>query len=43
MSARITQVDLLNEGIEEIIGAIVETEKDSVAWKEESPHQCYRA
>jgi hypothetical protein len=35
MSARITQVDLLNEGIEEIIGAIVETEKDSVAWKKE--------
>jgi hypothetical protein len=35
MSARITQVDLLNEGIEEIIGAIVETEKDSAAWKEE--------
>ncbi|MCZ6678918.1 MAG: hypothetical protein O7E52_16925, partial [Candidatus Poribacteria bacterium] len=26
MSARITQVDLLNEGIEEIIGAIVETD-----------------
>ena len=35
MSARITQVDLLNEGIEEIIGAIVETEKDSVAWNKE--------
>ena len=35
MSARTTQVDLLNEGIEEIIGAIVETEKDSVAWKNE--------
>ena len=35
MSARITQVDLLNEGIEEIIGAIVETEKDSDAWKKE--------
>jgi hypothetical protein len=35
MSARITQVDLLNEGIEEIIGAIVETEKNSDAWKKE--------
>jgi len=35
MSARITQVDLLNEGIEEIIGAIVETEKKSDAWKQE--------
>jgi hypothetical protein len=35
MSARITQVDLLNEGIEEIIGAIVETEKDSIVWKKE--------
>ena len=35
MSARITTVDLLNEGIEEIIGAIVETEKDSEAWKKE--------
>jgi hypothetical protein len=35
MSARITQVDLLNEGIEEIIGAIVETEKDKDAWKKE--------
>ena len=35
MSARITQVDLLNEGIEEIIGAIVETEKDNEAWKKE--------
>ena len=35
MSARITQVDLLNEGIEEIIGAIVETEKDKEVWKEE--------
>jgi hypothetical protein len=32
MSARITQVDLLNEGIEEIIGAIVETDKDSQTW-----------
>jgi hypothetical protein len=35
MSARITQVDLLNEGIEEIIGAIVETDKQSAAWKHE--------
>jgi energy-coupling factor transporter ATP-binding protein EcfA2 len=35
MSARITQVDLLNEGIEEIIGAIVETDKDSIIWKNE--------
>jgi len=35
MSARITQVDLLNEGIEEIIGAIVETDKHSDAWKKE--------
>jgi len=35
MSARITQVDLLNEGIEEIIGAIVETDKNSEAWKKE--------
>jgi hypothetical protein len=35
MSARLTQVDLLNEGIEEIIGAIVETEKASAEWKNE--------
>lgn len=35
MNARITQVDLLNEGIEEIIGAIVETDKKSNAWKKE--------
>jgi len=35
MSARITQVDLLNEGIEEIIGAIVETDKKGNAWKQE--------
>ena len=35
MSARITTVDLLNEGIEEIISAIVETDKDSTAWKQE--------
>ncbi len=35
MSARITQVDLLNEGIEEIIGAIVETDKQSEVWKKE--------
>ena len=35
MSARITQVDLLNEGIEEIIGAIVETDKEKDIWKKE--------
>jgi hypothetical protein len=35
MSARLNQVDLLNEGIEEIIGAIVETEKGAPAWKAE--------
>ena len=35
MSARITQVDLLNEGIEEIIGAILETDKKSEAWQKE--------
>jgi hypothetical protein len=35
MSARLTPVDLLNEGIEEIIGAIVETEKEAPAWKQE--------
>ena len=35
MSARLNQVDLLNEGIEEIIGAIVETEKEAPAWKAE--------
>ena len=35
MSARLTQVDLLNEGIEEIIGAIVETEKGAAEWKSE--------
>jgi hypothetical protein len=35
MEARITQVSLANEGIEEIIGAIVETKKDSVLWREE--------
>jgi len=35
MSSRITQVDLLNEGIEEIIGAIVETDKQSEVWKKE--------
>jgi len=35
MSARITQVDLLNEGIEEIIGAIVETDKKGEIWKKE--------
>lgn len=35
MSARITHVNLLNEGIEEIIGAIVETDKNSPVWKSE--------
>jgi len=35
MSARITQVDLLNEGIEEIIGAIVETDKQCETWEKE--------
>ena len=35
MSARLNQVDLLNEGIEEIIGAIVETEKGAPAWQAE--------
>ena len=35
MSARITQVDLLNEGIEEIIGAIVEIDKECDVWKNE--------
>ena len=35
MSARLTQVDLLNEGIEEIIGAIVETDKKCEAWTKE--------
>lgn len=35
MSARLTQVDLANEGLEEIIGAIVETDKQSVIWKTE--------
>lgn len=35
MEARLTQVPLANEGIEEIIGAIVETEKSSAAWKTE--------
>ena len=35
MSARITQVDLLNEGIEEIITAIVETDKQNSTWKQE--------
>lgn len=33
MSARITQVDLLNEGLEEIIGAIVETDKSAPPWQ----------
>jgi len=35
MSARITPVDLFNEGIEEIIGAIVETDKESDIWLKE--------
>ena len=35
MSARITEVDLRNEGLEEIIGAIVETDKTSSVWKSE--------
>lgn len=35
MSARLTPVDLFNEGIEEIIGAIVETDKESENWKKE--------
>ena len=35
MSARITTVDLLNEGIEEIIGAIVETDKKDQVWNSE--------
>ena len=35
MTARITEVDLFNEGIEEIIGAIVETDKNSDVWKKE--------
>lgn len=35
MSARISQVGLLNEGIEEIIGAIVETDKHSERWGKE--------
>ncbi len=33
MEARITQVPLANEGIEEIIGAIVETDKTSAPWQ----------
>jgi len=35
MGDRITQVDLLNEGIEEIITAIIETGKDNDAWKKD--------
>lgn len=35
LAARITQVPLANEGIEEIIGAIVETDKKSEIWKKE--------
>jgi energy-coupling factor transporter ATP-binding protein EcfA2 len=35
MEARLTQVSLANEGIEEIIGAIVETQKDSALWGQE--------
>ena len=33
MNARITHVDLFNEGVEEIISAIVETDKQSSIWK----------
>lgn len=33
MTARITHVNLRNEGIEEIIGAIVETDKQSQVWQ----------
>ena len=35
MEARLTQVSLANEGIEEIIGAIVETQKESSLWQQE--------
>jgi len=35
MSARLTQVDLLNEGIEEIIGAIVETDRQTELWNQQ--------
>ena len=35
MSARLSPVDLFNEGIEEIIGAIVETDKQSAVWKKD--------
>lgn len=35
MTARLTAVDLLNEGIEEIIAAIVETDKTADTWKGE--------
>ncbi|MDD3580048.1 MAG: hypothetical protein PHW74_03385 [Desulfobacca sp.] len=35
MSARLTPVDLFNEGIEEIIGAIVESEKTAPVWVQE--------
>jgi len=35
MSARLTQVDLLNEGVEEIITAIVDTDKQSDLWRDE--------
>lgn len=35
MTARLTQIDLLNEGIEEIIGAIVEPDKTGALWQAE--------
>jgi len=35
MTARLTQIDLLNEGIEEIIGAIVEPDKKGALWQSE--------
>jgi hypothetical protein len=39
MTARITHVNLLNEGIEEIIGAIVETDKGSKLWQDNIEHK----
>lgn len=35
MSARVTEVPLLNEGVEEIIGSIVEVDREAAAWREE--------
>lgn len=35
MSARVTEVDLLNEGVEEIIGSIVEVDREAAAWHDE--------